>query len=1290
MTIIEPAAASLPSDDDIVRHYPLPIAHEYRQLLQMQTWWDKCQQLKDVLDLSLRYCVLIAVSDYLGRQWRPPDTDLDAWLPRKLISRTEDDLYEMLRRVMRVYHRTDPSLLMVRELYDFCCDSTGTRTWKMQEIRKLIDGFAKELDQGHLGPGDEGHLRELYEKFEPRLTGVLATLSFLKDYQLLRIYGADASPSGHEWQVRVLMGSEIDTMVQRWPMPNAPERHGVGLWDGTRQKLLMLYPFALFDKSEKYTQAFYSPAEELYLYEQVLDTCPVYVSLCKRPGGGSRMRVPTETTLNDLRVLLGVPNWPLVGEVPPPPEAVRVLDWRRLRGLAANQSQGQLELYRKEKYRAELYLQREMVEGDFRTFLEGDKNGFLVVGDSGTGKTNLLCHWVKEAQEREDDIVLFYNCAELPTGEELNLGELVASRLKLEEFGALLAKLEHERAERGGRFFLVLDGLNEHQAPLTLLNSLAQHVLKEVPAGLHDWFKVILSCRTEAWRRLERHFREVGLFYRTADGIGVRLPQFTAEELPAVYEKYREKHRLQTEFGELNEATKWFIADPLMLKFVAESYAEQELPPDPRTVDVFERYLKEKVGDPDDSGMDQQEKELVARLVELMYQAKRADLSKRDLVEDEVIGQAVLAAHDVRSPCFRLLDKGVLTEVKVGRAGPAAAQLFRGERLGSETRVRFTYDRFFEYLLAFYVMLGEVTVERVKELSTEATRERFPSLWGALKTRLIAYADTSAEAFSSKGVLAALAQEEDQTIRGLVVDTLAAYGAVHPQQTLEFLTRELLLLNSEAAGLAALFAGYRLGAGRVIEAAFHHPCHSIRDLATQYAYYLWSRQPAEGNLLFDRMGQLARKELLRAPLTLGAAKLRGKEIGDESLPMLRAFMTTTMLLSAYLFTNPTVLARQAGIWKDFYAGFGPLSGAVALLVKRIVGDRMVQEFERGPAFANLATLSVFTERPLGDSVREKVKAYASYLDPRFGSVDTVAEDIFALAQIPDEVVALVLEGILIGRSATEPASALNLLERLCWEGNEMARYNALRAMAMFLQQSGGPADSYLRLFNEAVLDACSGEMMTVKVPGRGEWAVNELDWAIVFEARQKPRGELEIIRRLMETPSDAEYGSHLVTAFEALGKAALQSISIPAAGPHPILETLLGHWHRYQQAHPEKATAVEDALVRGLARTWIGYPIVTESFLEGHPELAIKMRERVRDHTEEAENLNTIAGLVGFLFLPAALPRLIRVVEEICDNIVDAIVALHMIAEYLMDPWTLSVVAESLATGSTGEGFGQQ
>jgi hypothetical protein len=1277
------AMAPIISDVDILEHYPLPIAHEYQQLLEEKLWWDKCQQLKDVLDSSLRYCALIAISGYFEGQLMQADEVLDQWLVRKLVRPSLRDLVDMLERVMAVYQGKH-ELLMMPELYRFCCDSEA-----MRRMKRLTEELIRSL----VSRTDEDRHRELYEVNAPRVNELLQQLAFLRDYTFLRIISGQEMPQGAIWQVQTLMGSEIRREVERWEMEALPEKVGIALWDGSHRRLLPLHPFALFEECPECNKAFYTPPEELFLYQETKGNEIIYVGL--RESHGLTHRMPKQETVEDLRIVLRVEAWPpgVVGATGMPPR--RLLDWAGVRGLAVRQSQEQLSRYQKEKYQTRVYLQRAEVEGHFAGFLNGEQTGFLIVGDSGTGKTNVLCHLTEE-RLKGADIVLFYNCAELPVGEGLNLGQVVAKHLGEEaDFATLLDWLDRIRSEERGNFLLVLDALNENREPQRLLESLWEDVLAKIPVGQYGWFRVVASCRTEAWRRLERHFKGGGQFYQTDDGVEVRLLPFTPEELPAVYDKYRVANNLQTEFGQLSEATKRLIADPLMLKFVAESYKGQALPADPRTVDVFERYFREKIG------KEPQEGQTVARLVGLMYQAKSDELSEQALLKDTEIGQAVLASDSVNSPYFRLLDKAVLTRIQVGREGYAAAALFGGESAEQEVRVRFTYDRFFEYLLAFHVMPREVTVDRVKELTAEATRERFASLWGALKTRLIAYTEKNPKALAKEGVLAALAQEEDLTeqdsqassilcykgedfsapavrheIRGLMVDTLTSFGTIHPESVQQFLTQVLLQLGSESAGMMSVFAGYRLRMPQVFEAAYSHPSSTVRQAAMQQTYGYWSRYREQGEQFLDELTSKASSEVKRSLLRETLRKLAGESLDLNRLPILSAFLGNTLLLSGYLLTEPMAVKRLTQNLLEFYNSFGPAKDIVAGVVKRWAGDAAIEGWKSG-AVATMDTLAIFTRRPLDDIRRKEVKEFAPCMGSEPRPIAEIADKMLEWSQIEDLVICLILVGILINRSIYESEATLNLLKRMFSEGNAMSQFNVLRTTSTVLQRTLHPCPGYLEFFNEAVLDVWTGTERTLEIEGK-KYPLGHLVYPMIFECQEKTDGKIEFVDRMLALRWDGDKLSRLITVIEHLGIVGVAGFRMSGLKPYPVLETL-SQWFHLEVSSPEELTRVQGALGRALARMWQMYPVEVEQFLEDEPELMIRMYEALRREVHgELSNFAGQGSVTSMVLLPAVLPGLVKVVQQICDEVTDVEKAVRMIGGHLVDPETIAQIQKSV------------
>jgi hypothetical protein len=93
-----------------------------------------------------------------------------------------------------------------------------------------------------------------------------------------------------------------------------------------------------------------------------------------------------------------------------------------------------------------------------------------------------------------------------------------------------------------------------------------------------------------------------GLYYQELEGdaIGVelqpfayseKLEEFSRQELDSVYEKYKVKYQLKSEFGELSVGIKEILRDPLNLWLVSNIYQRREIPKELTVSDLVEEYL---------------------------------------------------------------------------------------------------------------------------------------------------------------------------------------------------------------------------------------------------------------------------------------------------------------------------------------------------------------------------------------------------------------------------------------------------------------------------------------------------------------------------------------------------------------------------------------------------------------------------------------------------------------------------------------------------------------------------
>jgi hypothetical protein len=157
------------------------------------------------------------------------------------------------------------------------------------------------------------------------------------------------------------------------------------------------------------------------------------------------------------------------------------------------------------------------------------------------------------------------------------------------------------------QFILIFDAINENDRARELLIQIDRLI-----GGRRPWLRVIISSRPQAWQIIQRglhlaeqrYFRlaqhaELGIELEgfTLTDRGAELKDFTADELPEVYAKYRTVWNLQTEYIDLPHELKHRLRDPLTLKLIAEIYENQSIPPYIDSSELYARYVERLVKD---------------------------------------------------------------------------------------------------------------------------------------------------------------------------------------------------------------------------------------------------------------------------------------------------------------------------------------------------------------------------------------------------------------------------------------------------------------------------------------------------------------------------------------------------------------------------------------------------------------------------------------------------------------------------------------------------------------------
>jgi hypothetical protein len=496
-------------------------------------------------------------------------------------------------------------------------------------------------------------------------------------------------------------------------------------------------------------------------------------------------------------------------------------DWTGLRSLADGQRARFFERLSPRRgttgiFEPALYVPRVDEERELDRFLESGALALLLIGDSGTGKTNVLCHWA-EGQARAGHAVLMYHGDQLVSAE---VERELAKDLGLEDRATLpeaLAAIETLAEGAGRRLIVVFDGINEfrghgREGPRDLAGGI-DAVVRRL-RGRH--VRVVLSCAAATWTRLDRlgALRLTwGRYHRSAAGQELLLLQgFDTEEASAAFERYREHFRLPFTLSDLPLALRLRLHEPLLLRLLAETHRPGPGPAAAPVLDtlVFRRYYEERVRRREDQLF-------IEDLVDEMLAQESAGLPIQGLARHPRLGPDVLSGEP--DACFNcLLDAGVLIEVP--------GDLFH------EDVVRFTYPLVGSYALARRLL------PQARELGASvralvAKAGKFPLAWEAAVIMLAVRGEPA--------TYAELAGDSDPEWRTLATDALIRLHAAD-QVRARGILEALLDSGAPARQRTALRAAFSIGPATrdlLVRGALSDS-EELRQAVRDTLYLIWS------------------------------------------------------------------------------------------------------------------------------------------------------------------------------------------------------------------------------------------------------------------------------------------------------------------------------------------------------------------------------------------------------------------------------------------------------------------
>ncbi len=348
---------------------------------------------------------------------------------------------------------------------------------------------------------------------------------------------------------------------------------------------------------------------------------------------------------------------------------------------------------------------------DFETFARRGARILAIIGESGSGKSTLLFQLYEHNNRSGDDIYIYYDAQSFHSSR--SLAEKLALDLAVDssDLHTVLQRIALTLSQKSARLLIVIDALNESTSldPLII-----RYEIESLVHTLPDNIKFLFSCRRVFWdaRMNPSNDLPVEIY---ADRKLFLLSKFSSAEARSAYDAYCNTFHLKSNYHSLSVSLREHIRDPLMLRFISEVYRDSVLPQFAPAVLVFRevmdalrrRYRQTPLIDFLDCLIDQRLEAFLAggsASDVFFYRAVRTDSNLAVLAQQQMAGR-LHSEH----PLTILEDEQVISPME-----------------SLSTRFKFTYERFYEYLLGLRLHYQIFSVEKTAFMVfLESTLNRF-------------------------------------------------------------------------------------------------------------------------------------------------------------------------------------------------------------------------------------------------------------------------------------------------------------------------------------------------------------------------------------------------------------------------------------------------------------------------------------------------------------------------------------------------------------------------------------
>ncbi len=341
-----------------------------------------------------------------------------------------------------------------------------------------------------------------------------------------------------------------------------------------------------------------------------------------------------------------------------------------------------------EKYIPELFIEREAIVECFEDFLKSDSTCFSIIGESGTGKTNVICDLaLKYASDNYPNYLsYFYTCHELYNSIGDNLKEdfnLHFTQQNTEE--QIVKKLADFSDKQTIIFFDAIDERNNNNFPVEFNNF--------VRIAKDKGIKICFTCKDIEYERFLKNngnptFITKSIYSIDNSNISFSLNNFSDNEYKKVESCYKEKYDLL----DIPSDISYELKNGFMLRIYSEIHKNKRKFRAQNIVEMMQEYLEQKL----------------AKMYNSQYDK---DIANNILIEtarhiwEQSIGKDVNAFPTIYRMSDKILEKDLKTALNLRINEKIPNELFEHKilqkNLYEDIFISFYYTRFRDYIIGF-------------------------------------------------------------------------------------------------------------------------------------------------------------------------------------------------------------------------------------------------------------------------------------------------------------------------------------------------------------------------------------------------------------------------------------------------------------------------------------------------------------------------------------------------------------------------------------------------------------